>query len=352
MKNRATIYEMAKQLGLSPSTVARAFSGKINVKPETKERILKTAQQMNYRKNTIAASLASRPVKIVAIVYDAVSEYTQGIVDGINHAIQKLDSFKLESGIVLLPRDCSIDDFFEQARRLAEDGADGIVLLPHYNLAEMRKLIDELSGKGMKVAVVSSDISDTSRILSVRRNGFLCGGMAAQLLSATVGEKRQVAVLTGSHEAIVHKESVESFMKVAEDFGLSAVGIFEHHDSPQEASELAERLVMDYPKLGGVYINSANSVSFCGKISQLGFSSKLKIVASDLFPQLKEHIDKGTVDFSIFCSTFLQGKKAFENLFLSLTQNRDYGEGSILLEPHIVMKSNLEYYYNFIYKEE
>ncbi len=53
----ATVNEIAEKCGVSRTTVLRALNGTGSVKPETKDRILEVAQELNYRPNLLARSL-------------------------------------------------------------------------------------------------------------------------------------------------------------------------------------------------------------------------------------------------------------------------------------------------------
>ncbi len=64
----ATANDVARLAGVSRSAVSRTFSGKGFVSSEKRERIVKAAQQLNYRPNAIASSLASKQSNLVAIV--------------------------------------------------------------------------------------------------------------------------------------------------------------------------------------------------------------------------------------------------------------------------------------------
>ena len=54
-----TAKDVAEACGVSRITVNRALSGNENVKPETREKILKKAQEMGYVPNLIARSLVN-----------------------------------------------------------------------------------------------------------------------------------------------------------------------------------------------------------------------------------------------------------------------------------------------------
>lgn len=64
-----TIIDIAKELGISKSTVSRALAGDShNVKPETMEKIQETAKKMGYRRNELAVNLRRQMTKNIGIV--------------------------------------------------------------------------------------------------------------------------------------------------------------------------------------------------------------------------------------------------------------------------------------------
>ena len=63
-----TAKDVAEACGVSRITVNRALSGNENVKPETREKILKKAQEMGYVPNLIARSLVNGKSKMIGIV--------------------------------------------------------------------------------------------------------------------------------------------------------------------------------------------------------------------------------------------------------------------------------------------
>ncbi|ASZ12716.1 LacI family transcriptional regulator [Chitinophaga pendula] len=62
------IKKLAKDLNLSTSTVSRAFRGNSDINPETKERILKLAKELNYQPNLYASSLREQKSKTIAVI--------------------------------------------------------------------------------------------------------------------------------------------------------------------------------------------------------------------------------------------------------------------------------------------
>jgi len=61
--------ELSKKLGLSQTTVSRALNGYPEVGPKTRERVLKAAQEMHYRPNRFAKSLATGKTEHIGLIY-------------------------------------------------------------------------------------------------------------------------------------------------------------------------------------------------------------------------------------------------------------------------------------------
>ena len=68
MDKEITIYDIAKVVGLSPTTVSRALSNHPRVKENTREKILNTAKNMGYQSNIFASSLRKKRSKSIGVI--------------------------------------------------------------------------------------------------------------------------------------------------------------------------------------------------------------------------------------------------------------------------------------------
>src|SRR5690606_3210339 len=74
MKHRqTTIYDIAKELNISKSTVSRALTGHPEVRLETRKAVIELAEKMEYQKNLLSINLSSRKSNLIGIM---VPEFT------------------------------------------------------------------------------------------------------------------------------------------------------------------------------------------------------------------------------------------------------------------------------------
>lgn len=87
--SRPTIYSIAKQLNLSPSTVSRAFSRPEKVRPEVRERVLKAAAQVAYHPHAAARNLATGRSGLVGVVFpDITNPFFPPLLQGLRRGSQ------------------------------------------------------------------------------------------------------------------------------------------------------------------------------------------------------------------------------------------------------------------------
>lgn len=85
--SRATIYDVAKEAGVSSATVSRVLAGRDLVAEGTRARVLSVAERMGYRPNQIARSLSSRTSDMVAVMLpDITNPFFSELVKGVQSA--------------------------------------------------------------------------------------------------------------------------------------------------------------------------------------------------------------------------------------------------------------------------
>ncbi|MCJ7716526.1 MAG: LacI family transcriptional regulator [Anaerolineales bacterium] len=101
-KSAATIKDIAKIAGITPGTVSRALNGSSLVKKETKTRILKIAEELDYSPNLIARRLSTGKTFAIGVVVPfftraAVSTRLDGVVSFLSNSQYDLVIHDIES---------------------------------------------------------------------------------------------------------------------------------------------------------------------------------------------------------------------------------------------------------------
>lgn len=123
----ATIFDVAKKAGVSIKTVSLVMNGRANVRDETRARVLKAAEELNYRPSYSARSLAGSRSYLIGLLYDnPIPSYVTTVQMG---AV----SYCRKTGYHLMaePIDASVENVEQHvAQLLSTLRPDGLILTP------------------------------------------------------------------------------------------------------------------------------------------------------------------------------------------------------------------------------
>jgi len=341
MKKKVTIYDVAEKLNISTATVNRAINGKPKVSEETRRLVIETANEMGYRASKAASSLSRNPIKVGVLINASINDFLDKFEAGCKKALNELVDFNVIGEIFKTKRQNDVDSLKEKVFEFIEKGFDALIIVPPDHENEFDEFIQKTVPKDIIVTTAVSDINMEHRLFSVRNNGRIAGKMAAELLYWLVGNK-PVAIVTGTRDSTVHSETIIGFKEFMDDHPMNLVGIYEHRDDPEVAYHLAGSFLNANPNIAGIYFGSANSATFCRRIEELGYKGRVKIVASDIFPDLIKGLKDGLINATIFQNPYLQGRQSVRYVYESIAEGRTFEKDTIYLNPQIVLPSNIE----------
>ena len=345
-EKKVTIYDIAREAGVSVGTVNRALGGKTRIRPETKQAVLDTAERLGYRANSAAQSLRRAPITLGAILFCPIDEYVDAIIDGMRATGDALDKYNVTVDIRKIDYTDNAD-CLRRAEALLRAFADaqyqGVVLFLSAMVDELggiAELIDELTERGMTIATVANDIPGSRRALHVGVDAHMAGKMAADLLSMSCADS-DVALMVASKKSPVNMEYINGFFAHNGEHLFRHVHIYEHFDDEARVRAVTEQLLDEHPTLKGIYMATASSSIACECIRQHP-ERRLTIVTTDLLKETPEFLKNRLSTAVIFQNPYRQGKNVLRALYDHLTQKTD-GDVS-LIPPHILLASNVEAY--------
>jgi LacI family transcriptional regulator len=85
--NQVTIKDIARELGISPSTVSRALKDHPDISRETKKAVTDLAQKLNYQPNIVALNLRTRKTHTIGVIIpELVHFFFSTVISGIEAA--------------------------------------------------------------------------------------------------------------------------------------------------------------------------------------------------------------------------------------------------------------------------
>ncbi len=88
--NQVTIKDIARELGVSPSTVSRALKDHPDISTSTKQLVRELVEKLKYKPNAIALSLRSRKSNTIALVVpEIVHHFFSSVIAGIEEVAQE-----------------------------------------------------------------------------------------------------------------------------------------------------------------------------------------------------------------------------------------------------------------------
>lgn len=212
-KKRYTIKDLAIRLDLSVSTVSRVLRGATDVNPETRSRVLQMVESLNYKRNPLAMSLASKRSYTVGVVVPDLS------VPFFGEAITGMQDYLQQQGykLIVCPSGESYRQEVNQVELLMSHRVDGLIV----SVSQETEDYAHLYRAREEVPVVMFDRvipgleKDFSKVVVNDREGAFTA--TAHLISH--GYKR-IAHISGPKHLFICQERLAGYREALEVHGL------------------------------------------------------------------------------------------------------------------------------------
>ena len=138
MRRRKTIVDVAEECGLSQATVARVLNGQknIQVKGNTRERVLSAAKKIGYRRNALAASLRRQETNTIAIsIADITNPFFPELIKAIQDTMRQYGY-----SVIQLNNEWNPDIEQEHFQYMIQTCVDGAIISPSHPTTNLEPL--------------------------------------------------------------------------------------------------------------------------------------------------------------------------------------------------------------------
>lgn len=313
--------ELAKILGITRTTVARALNGSKHIKLETKERVLKLANEMRYEKNYLGSSLAIKEKKvIVAIIVRSINEeYSKKLKSGLKDFQEEVKAY----GIKIKILEVDINDSqgqIELLKKSLEKKIHGLIIIP----LDKEKIIRILQPirESLEIVSVGKQLFEEDTYIDSKYEKS--GRIAADVLSNVVSNDKKILVVDAGDDLISSRIYLKGVSEKLKELNRTFQGPIKITELLENKSQILDYLSDD---IEGIYINryAPEVIEYLGEIEK----DKYKFVTNGFNEKIQGLIERdkvvATISEDFYNQGYIAGKKIFEALYkTSLKRSQEY----------------------------
>jgi LacI family transcriptional regulator len=242
MKSKATLKQIAKELGVSVSTVSKALNDSPEISDQTKVKIQEYAKLKNYKPNVIGLNLKNRKTKTIGVIIpNILNSFFAKVFTGIEKVAEEkgynvitcISNESLEKEITTLEvlSNGTIDGFIlsisEEAQKKQEFGHFKEIISDGTPIVMFDRISEEVSCDKVIVDDFESAINATNHLIDLGCKNI---ALLSTIANLSVGKLRA----KGFYEVFANKnlsvdENLVILTDTTDDFDQKLVSFFEEH---------------------------------------------------------------------------------------------------------------------------
>jgi LacI family transcriptional regulator len=332
-KGQVTIKDIAKELGIAPSTVSKALKGHHDISSSTKDSVRKLAEQWNYKPDQIALSLKSGLSKTIGVIVPEIVHYFFSTV------ISGIEDLAYDSGYHVMF--CQSSELYAREVKAVEtllsSRVDGILVSVSketQNTDHFRKILDN------NIPLVFFDRVceeiDTDRVVVDDESGAF--EAVSHLIS--IGCKN-IIHLSGPPNLTIGKNRTDGYRRALKE---NNIPVDESNiircDSREDANLLVPGLLNRPVRPDGIFaVNDLTAAAAMKIINDMGFRIPADVAVVGFTSGLISDITNPTLT-SVEQHGYMIGKEAVRLLINRLEKNHDSPSQTKIVKTELVLKGS------------
>lgn len=193
-KQTITIYDVAREAGVSMATVSRVVNGNPNVKPSTRKKVSEVIDRLDYRPNAVARGLASKKTTTVGVI---IPNVTNLFFSSLARGIDDIASM-YKYNIILANSDENSEKELQVFNTLLSKQVDGIIYMGHNISEAMKKEVQRTSTPVVFAGTIL--LEDDFFMVNIDYRE-----VAKEVVSDLLERKNRVALVTGPNEYVINR---------------------------------------------------------------------------------------------------------------------------------------------------
>jgi LacI family transcriptional regulator len=210
-KMAVTVKDVAKHAGVSTATVSRVINDDSRISHKTREKVLRSIEELGYKINNIARSLKTSKTYTIGFICPEISNnFFMNVAKGVEDELRKFGY-----NVIFCNSNENIEEEKERIKLLSEKCVDGIILIPSTNQGAHFNQLKELN---VPIVLVDRLVEDFSADAVLVDN--INGSYSAIEYLINKG-KRRIGYIGGDLRLTTAKERDEGYRRALKDYCIS-----------------------------------------------------------------------------------------------------------------------------------
>ena len=345
--SRMTLEEIAKEIGISRTTIYKVLRNKGHVSDRTRSIVNEALEKYHYVQNRNARNLAmNRQYNIGYIGFKSKSAnyFSTEVNKGIRRAVKEF----ADDGLSMLISEFDVENPKGQAEAVDEMLELGVesFILAYSHEDVMKQILTKLKEKKCLTVLLSRDFKENDLGYYVGVDYYKSGRLAAELLTKMVPAGAEVLVpvtkeYTTNQDIAARLKGFEDKMK---EYGKITV-LPAVHGLLEEEEIYAQiiKSIKGRPTLNGIFDLTYRLDVISRALKDLG-RTDIKLIGFDLFEEIRDYVEDSTIDAVVYQDLNQQAYQAVKLLFDEMCYGKRKGQKKNYAKLEVIMKENIQYF--------
>jgi LacI family transcriptional regulator len=341
-----TLQEIARRASVSIGTVDRVLHERGRVSPETKCRVQRIIEELNYRPNVMARNLSLKKVFRFGVLFPESyqdGKYWELPVEGVRKAVDELKMYNVDTEYFLYDKysEVSFQKACENVLK-SKKHLDGVVIAPVLSKAS-EKMICQIPNT-LPYIFIDSYIPQSHSLSYIGQESFQSGILAAKLMRLQI-DRGRIAVYRVLPQDYHIEDRIRGFCSAYYALSQFKIDIFDadRQQSSNVFYEVSEKIFNDGSVIHGVFVPSACTHQVAEYLVSAGKADTTILIGYDLVEQNRRYLAEGVINFLISQRPAMQGYQAIYSLYRHVILKEPV-EQKMIMPMDILTKENLSYY--------
>ena len=287
MARRPTIQDVARQAGLSPSTVDRVLNGRETVRPDTARRVYDAARLIGYHAAPLLGQRlqADLPrLRLGVILHKERQAFYQQFRAELQRAAAEARGLRATVQIAFAASQAPGDFVALMDAFAGQVDAVAATAVAH---PEVTEAVTRLAARGIPVFALLNDFAQGVRQAYIGLNNMQVGRIAAHIIAATARDAGSIAVFVGGHRWHGHELRETGFRSYLREHApqFRVLDTLVNLETRQLTYEATLDLLGRHPDLRGLYCAGGGMEGAIAALQEARAPGEVRLVVNELTPE-------------------------------------------------------------------